>query len=93
MQKGMTIDYILGYVPQRKAGAPRVRISKNQKYRIKMPVTPKGVHVIVSKLHKFQYSDHDILAYLEYRESTYEQRKHGKRVPLTREPAQCALGL
>ena len=86
-------ENILGYVPPRKEEAPMVRISKNQKYRIKMPVTPKGVHVFVSKLHKFQYSDHDILAYLEYRESTYEQRKHGKRVPLTREPAQCALGL
>ena len=65
--KGPTINDITRYVLPRKAGAPLVHISKNQNYTVKMPETPRRVHVmmdIVPKFQKLQYNDHDVLVYL-----------------------------
>ena len=52
---GLMVAKILGYIPLREEGAPRVRLGKNAKYSINIPATPKGIHVttnIVPRLQK-----------------------------------------
>ena len=92
--EGFMVDDIPSYILPRKLGALVVWINKNQKYTIKIPTTPKGVHVmmnIVPRLHKIQYRNHEILAYSECKEVTYEEIKHSDRGPITREPTKWAL--
>ena len=75
MWKGPTVDDIPGYVPPRNLGEPKICINNNQKYTINIPMTPKGVHVMMNIflwLQKPQYSDHKILAYLECKEGKFE---------------------
>ena len=59
-------------------------MNKKQNYTIKIPETPKGVHMmmtIVPRVRKLQYSEHDIIAYLACTEGTYEERAHKDRGP------------
>ena len=51
--QGATIEYIPVHVFMRKSEALAVSMNKNQKYTINIPMTPKGIHMmmnIVSRL-------------------------------------------
>ena len=71
---GVSIADIPGYVPPTRPVANPRKMTKNQKYPMKMPTIPQGMACtmdIVPALMGMKYDDHDMLAYTEITKGPY----------------------
>ena len=88
-RKGVTADDIPRFVPPRQEGSLQVKLTKNQKYPIKMTAMPQGMHLmlnIVPFLTKMTYSDHDLLAYAKCTTKPFRSQEQGDGGPIIRVP-------
>ena len=95
-RKGVIVDEILGFTLPRKACEPKLKLTKNQRYPVKMCGIPQGMHLtlnIVPFLTKMTYNNHDLLAYLECTTEPFDLQQQGDGGHVTRVPQQWAVGL